>query len=115
MPSKSIVHESRRSTRVRLKVVIEARGITEPLTCEGETLVVNLHGALIMTAIPLRVGMKVEIHVVLTDKCADADVVYIDPDQPRCCGISLSKAQNIWRLSFPPEDWHERNAEVPPE
>ena len=32
--------------------------MSEPLTCEGETLVVNLHGALILTAIALRVGMK---------------------------------------------------------
>jgi hypothetical protein len=98
-----------------MKVLIEARGITEPLACEGETLVVNLHGALIMTAVPLRVGMRIAIRVILTDKRADAEVVYIDPDEPRHCGISLTKAQNIWGLSFPPEDWHERNAEATPE
>jgi hypothetical protein len=28
-------------------VVIEARGVTEPLICDGETIVVKLHGALI--------------------------------------------------------------------
>ena len=99
--------ESRRSTRVRLRVVIEAQGIRQPLTCEGETLVVNLHGALILTAVALRVGMEISIRVLLTDKCATAEVVYVDPDQPRHCGIKLDKPENIWGLSLPPDDWHE--------
>ena len=103
--------ESRRSTRVRLKVEIEARGLTAPLTCEGETFVVNLHGALILTAVALRVGMKVSIHVYLTDKRATAEVVYVDPDQPRHCGIKLHKPENIWGVSQPPDDWHEGDAE----
>ena len=51
MSSTHVPHESRRSTRVRLKVVIEAKGVTEPLTCDGETIVVNLHGALISIAV----------------------------------------------------------------
>jgi hypothetical protein len=99
--------ESRRSTRVRLKVLIEAQGIAEPLICQGETIVVNRHGALISTAVSLRVGMRIEIHVIPTDKHAPADVVYVDPDQPLVCGIGLVKPENIWGLSFPPDDWHE--------
>jgi hypothetical protein len=99
--------ESRRSTRVRLKVLIEAQGIAEPLTCQGETSVVNIHGALISTAVPLRVGMRIEILVIPTGKRATADVVYVDPDQPRVCGIGLVKPENIWGLSLPPDDWHE--------
>lgn len=99
--------ESRRSTRVPLKVVIVAQGLSEPLTCEGETIVVNRHGALMSSAVPLRVGMKIEIHVILTDKHAAAGVVYVDPDRPRICGIALEKPENIWGLSFPPDDWYE--------
>jgi hypothetical protein len=108
MTSTLVARESRRSTRVRLKVVIEAHGISEPLTCEGETLVVNLHGALILTAVALRVGMKISIRVHLTDKRAAAEVVYVDPDQPRHCGIKLERPENIWGLSLPPDDWHEK-------
>ncbi len=67
----------------------------EPLTCEGETFVVNLHCALILTAVALRVGMKIWIHVLLTDKRAIVDVVYVDPEQPRHCGINLEKPENI--------------------
>ena len=106
--------ESRRSTRVRVKVRIEALGVSEPLTCEGETLVVNLHGALIMTSAALRVGMKIGIHVLLTGKRAIADVVYVDPEQPRHCGINLEKPENIWGLSSPPDDWHEGNPQLAP-
>ncbi len=111
MTSKPVFRESRRSTRVRLKVVIEAHGMSEPLTCKGETFVVNLHGALILTAVALRVGMKISIHVYVTDKRATAEVMYVDPDQPRHCGIKLDKPQNIWGLSFPPDDWHEGDEE----
>ncbi len=107
MTSKPVARESRRSTRVRLKVVIEVHRVGEPLSCEGETIVVNLHGALILTTAALRVGMTISIHVHLTDKLATAEVVYVDPDQPRHCGIKLEKPQNIWGLSFPPDDWYE--------
>ena len=86
MSSKPIVRDARRSTRVPLKVVIEAQGIAEALTCEGETIVVNLHGALISTAIPLSKDMKIKIEVNLTGKRANAEVVYIDPQQPLHCG-----------------------------
>lgn len=107
MPSKPVGREQRRSTRVRLKVEIVAHGVTEPLTCEGETLMVNLHGAFISTSVALQVGMRISIHVHLTDKRAMADVVYVDPDQPRHCGINLARPENIWGLSLPPDDWHE--------
>lgn len=105
--SKPIVRESRRSTRVSLKIVIEAQGLNDPLKCDGETITVNLHGALISTAVPLCVGMEIEIHVILTDKRAAAKVVYIDPGHLRHSGIALAEPQNIWGLSLPPDDWHE--------
>jgi hypothetical protein len=68
-----VFRESRRSTRVHLKVAIEAQGVAEHLTCEGETIIVNLHGALISTSAALSVGMKIEIHVYLTGKQANAE------------------------------------------
>jgi hypothetical protein len=103
--------DRRRSTRVRLKVAIEAQGVAEPLKCEGETEVVNLHGAFISTAIPLRVGMTVDIRVMLTGKCARATVVYVDREQPRFCGVALDHSQNIWGILLPPDDWLEDDLE----
>ena len=111
MCADSIARENRRSTRVRMNIRIAAQATTEPLVCEGETIVVNLHGALISTSIPLRVGMRIEIFVILTDKRALAQVVYVDPEQPRLCGIGLDKAQNIWGVSLPPDDWRESDSD----
>ena len=114
MTSNPVDRESRRSTRVRLKVRIELLGVSDPLTCEGETFIVNLHGALILTAVAMRVGMEIGIHVLLTDKRAIADVVYVDPEQPRHCGINLETPGNIWGVSLPPGDWHEGDTEPAP-
>jgi hypothetical protein len=101
------VGEARRSTRVALKIRLAAQLISEPLTCDGETIVVNRHGALICCSAPLRVGLEIEIHVIITDKRATAKVVYVDPERPKVCGIALTKPENIWGLSLPPEDWFE--------
>lgn len=79
----------------------------DPLKCEGETVVVNFHGALISTALALRVGMGIEVWVLITGKRARAMVVFVDPEQPRFCGIALDEPQNIWGVSLPPEDWPE--------
>jgi hypothetical protein len=105
MSSKPIV-ESRRSTRVPLKVVIR-EWVTNSLICDGETVIVNLHGALISTPVALNRGMRIQIQVFLTDKRAQAQVVYVDSDQPLRCGIALAKPENIWGVSLPPDDWSE--------
>jgi PilZ domain-containing protein len=108
MPFTVPFHESRRSTRVPLKVVITVvEGGAESLTCKGETIIVNLHGALIPTALWLSLGMRISIHVYLTNKRAAARVVYTDPNNPRHCGIALDEPRNIWGVSLPPDDWDE--------
>jgi hypothetical protein len=107
MASTATFRESRRSIRVPLKVVIAIEGGAESRTCEGETIVVNLHGALIATAIGLSTGMKISIHVYLTDKRAAARVVYTDPKNPLHCGIELAEPRNIWGVPLPPDDWDE--------
>ncbi|PYY09390.1 MAG: hypothetical protein DMG61_23040 [Acidobacteria bacterium] len=88
-----------------MKVAIGMQGVAESSTCAGETIVVNLHGALILTGIELRIGMRIWIHVYLTDKRATARVVCVDSENPLQCGIELDKPQNIWGISLPPDDW----------
>lgn len=105
--------ESRRSTRVALKIVISVQGLSEPLTCDGETVIVNRHGALISSSVPLRVEMKIKIEVVLTGMRADAKVVHVDPERPRVCGIALEKPENIWDVSLPPDDWFDNSGREP--
>jgi hypothetical protein len=105
MSSELISRESRRSTRVPLKVLIEVQDGAESLT--GETVIVNLHGALISTSIELNAGMEISVYVYLTDKRARAQVVHVDPENPMRCGIELDKPQNIWGVFLPPDDWEE--------
>ena len=109
MPSTKF-RDPRRSTRVPLKVVIAIEGAPESLSCEGMTVIVNLHGALIATAIGLSAGMRISIHVQLTDKRSAARVVYVDPENPLHCGIELEKPRNIWGVPLPPDDWDEKAA-----
>jgi hypothetical protein len=103
--------ESRRSTRVALKIVILVQALSDPLICDGETIVINRHGALICSSVPLRIEMKIRIQVVLTGMRADAKVIHVDPERPPVCGIALEKPENIWDLSLPPDDWYDNSHE----
>jgi hypothetical protein len=107
MSSRAMFRESRRSTRVPLKVAIAVERDAENLTCEGETIVVNLHGALISTTLALSVGMRISIHVYLTDKRANARIAYVDPEDPLRCGVELDQPRNVWGVPLPPDDWDE--------
>lgn len=99
--------ESRRSTRVPLKLAITVDSGAERLTCEGETIVVNLHGALISTSLELKLGIRILIHVYVTDKFSNARVAYVDPQNRLRCGIELEQPLNIWGVPLPPPDWEE--------
>jgi len=82
----------------------------ESQTYDGETITVSLHGALIATAAKLNIGMKIWIHVYLTDKRAAAHVVYVDPHDRRRFGIALDEPKNIWGVPLTPADWGERES-----
>jgi hypothetical protein len=107
LPVRETFNEYRRSTRVPLKVIITVEGGAESQTCDGETIVVNLEGALITTAIGLRTGMRISIQVYVTGKRAAARIVYINPENPLHCGIELDEPRNIWGVHLPPNDWGE--------
>ncbi len=100
-----VAPQKRRSTRVPLQIDIEAQGIREKVQTEGKTVVVNCHGALLSTVLALPMRTSIEVHVIQTDRRALADVVDVDTEQPRLCGIGLLQPQNIWGLSSPPGDW----------
>jgi hypothetical protein len=93
------------SQRLPLKVLIEVQDGAKSVT--GETVIVNLHGALISTSIELNAGIAISVYVYLTDKRTRAQVVHVDPENPMRCGIELEKPQNIWGVPLPPKDWEE--------
>lgn len=110
LPMSSPLSASERSTHAPLVVEIVIEGGAETKTCDGETIVVNRHAAQIATSIGLRVGMRISIHVYVTDKRASARVVHINPENPLHCGIELEEPQNIWGVALPPSDWEEKRA-----
>jgi hypothetical protein len=78
MSSEATFGESRGCTGVPFKVVIALKDHNLGGTCAGETIVVNVRGALIATAIGLRTGTTISVYFDLTDKRANAQVAYID-------------------------------------
>ena len=97
----------RRSTRVPIQVHIEVQ--STGFKCEGETIVVSLHGALVRTTGRLKLGARISIDVHLTGKSADARVVFASRERPLEFGIALDKPQNIWGISLAPADWREED------
>ncbi len=95
----------RRSTRVPIRVRIEVQ--STGLSCDGETIVVNLHGALVKTSSQLELGAGINVHVQLTGKAAAARVVFASRQSALEVGIALDHPQNIWGVSLPPADWTE--------
>lgn len=98
-------NEPRRSTRVPIRVRIEVQGTG--LSCEGETITVNLHGALVRTSGSLKLGSHVTVHVELTGKSAGARVVLARRESPFEFGIGLDHPENIWGILLPPADWRD--------
>lgn len=103
--------DSRRSARVPLKVLISVEDNAHR-NCEGETEVVNLHGALINTNDELPYGAEISIHVYLTNKDAKAKIVFINALNRLQCGIELEKPENIWGVRLPPNDWTDSAASL---
>src|SRR4051812_20430915 len=96
----------RRSTRVpiRVRIDVQATGIS----CEGETITVNLHGALLKTSEALELGAKINLYVQLTGKSADARVVFGDTEEALHFGVALDRPEKIWGISLAPPDWDTR-------
>ena len=91
-----------------MRVLIDVHGTG--MSCDGETIVVNLHGALLRTSSQLELGSRITVHVHLTGKSAAAQVVFTSPQQPLEFGIGLDHPQNIWGISLPPADWPEEES-----
>lgn len=106
MPTKGMFRESRRSTRVPLKLTIAVEeDVPENLMCDGETIFANLHGALISSAIPLPHGAK-NLDSRISDGQAGHRARYL------CRSREFAALRNRTRSSpqhlgvaLPPHDW----------
>jgi hypothetical protein len=103
---------ARRSTRLAITIPITLIGkdaIGNSFKENTRTIVVNKHGAKIATVHRLAVGTEVEIENRALGVTARASVVWVGEKRPpqthHEAGIQLYKAENIWGIEFPPEDW----------
>lgn len=92
----------RRSTRIPTDVLVELKG--DGFAYAGETITVNLHGALVRIAAPLKLGDRITVHVHQTGKSASGAVVFADARSSQF-GVELERPENIWGVNVPPPDW----------
>jgi hypothetical protein len=94
---------ARRSTRITTDVLVEVQG--DGFAYAGETITVNLHGALVRVVAPLKHGDRVNLHVHSTGKSALGTVVFANSGLSQF-GIELQDPGDIWDVGLPPADWH---------
>jgi hypothetical protein len=104
----------RRSTRLAIAIPITITGKdTSGHTFKenSRTVVINKHGAKILTFHQLDIGTEVTIENRALGRTAKASIVWVG-DRPSSkdameVGIQLINAENIWGIEFPPDDWQE--------
>jgi hypothetical protein len=102
----------RRSQRVILSLPILVRTEDAPKDAafeeETHTLVVNMHGALIVLAGKVGKGQKLRVTNRITNAeqiCQVANLGTKSGDKAQIGVEFLSPSPDFWRISFPPEDW----------
>ncbi len=112
--AESVGAASRRSTRLAIAIPVTLSGkdaAGNTFKEDTRTIIVNKHGAKIVTVHQMALGAEVEIENRALGLTARAVVVWVgDKRPPRTSfetGIQLFKAENIWGIQFPPEDWQE--------
>lgn len=106
------VRPNRRSTRLTISIPIIISGVDAQGNDFREsvhTQVVNKHGGKIETTHQLAVGAEVLIENRAMGVVAKSSVVWVgmmeEAGDLHPVGLQLLKAQNIWGITFPPEDW----------
>jgi hypothetical protein len=104
--------EGRRSTRLSISIPVVISGVDVEGNDFSEgvrTQIVNKHGGKVATTHRLKMDAEVLIENPANGKSAKSKVVWLDgnqsPDGLRGVALQLMEAQNIWGISFPPDDW----------
>jgi len=107
-----ISEDNRRSTRLSLSIpiVISGKDIDQNEFKENtRTLVVNKHGAKIVTGHQLAMGTEIAIENPALKTAAKATVAWVGPEygsgELHQVGLQLFEARNVWGIEFRPDDW----------
>jgi hypothetical protein len=102
----------RRSQRVILTVAVTVRNEGGPRDAsfeeETHTVVVNLHGALIVLRAKVAKGQMLWVKNRATKEeqmCRVATIAPVSGDKPQIGVEFLKPSPDFWHISFPPEDW----------
>lgn len=102
----------RRSQRVILTmpIIVSTEGAPKDASFEEhtQTLIVNLHGALILLAGKVVKGQKLRMknRVTQVEQLCQVASIGMKADGKTQVGIEFLKpSPDFWRISFPPEDW----------
>ena len=102
----------RRSQRVILTMAVTVRTDGGPKDAsfeeEAQTLVVNLHGALVVLASKVAKGQKLRLTNRATQEEQACRVANVAPGTAGKSQVGvefLNPSPDFWRISFPPEDW----------
>jgi hypothetical protein len=102
----------RRSQRVILTLAVTVRTVEAPKDASFEedshTLVVNVHGALIVLASRVKKGQRLLLTNRATKEAQLCRVASFGPstDGKTHVGVEFLKpSPDFWHISFPPEDW----------
>jgi len=113
---------SRRSTRLYLSlpIVLHGKDTQQKVFREDtRTLIVNRHGARLITSQQLVVGAEIVVENPAMGSVVKANVVWVgakhDSTGRREAGIQLVESRNIWGIEFPSDDWtnDEKVADTP--
>ena len=108
----------RRSQRVRLSIRLLVSGNRpsgHSFSEEVYSIVVNIHGALIVAAEPLHVGQLLTVrHIKSGDEqmCRVIQIETPDAANPEVALEFLQPALRFWRVAFPPDDWTAQSPEA---
>ena len=109
----------RRSTRVALTIPIVIHGKdahNRTFREETHTLIVNQHGAKLLTSRQLAVGAEIRIENPVAKSVARSNVVWVGTNRTANgmleVGVQLAEAQNVWGIEFPPQDWSPTQKEM---
>jgi len=104
--------DGRRSTRLALSVPIVLHGKDSQQKAFREdthTLIVNKHGAKLVTSHELVIGEEILIENSSLGSIAKANVVWVSVKRNARglheVGVQLVESQNIWGLEYTPDDW----------
>ena len=109
----------RRSSRVFARMQVRAAGRDNrghKFTKQGETIVINAHGALLYLDVEIDMGALVTLRSPATEEDQESRVVYIGGASDRGMRLGLefvSPAPHFWGIEFPPSDWKPGSSPVP--